>query len=578
VDRSAEDDKRGDGPGRAGAATSDKAGRAAGRWSASALRPHALFLLSWVFLSACMNIRAPLWSFLDPPHSWVLPSPEVTALFALFCLTARLGWRVSRGATAALAVFFVFTRLLRIADGINMRYFRHPFIIVSDGRLLLELPRLLVTAMPMWLLLLLPVLLVAAAVGLGLIVHRNLRHVQAYLTRPAGQALFGGITAVSLVLSWLVPPLPVTKPHQLDHRLGVFGTSVAVRWAQEVDFALHVFGYRDDKVRPIKQATGRLSSTPISLRRLDGANVLLFFIESYGACVQNDPRQAAVVGPAWDRVEKALGEAGYEIRSGQLDSPTYGGGSWLAHATMDIGARIDNQFLHTLLLNQPHVKTMAAVFNEAGYRTVHVAPNTTRAWHGDAFFQYQAQYNLWHFDYKGPMFSWATMADQYVIDFLHRREVSRAAERLFVEYVLVSSHGPFDVQPPVLDDWSRVGDGSIYREIPPVTYPHLNWGNLEHGGAEAYDRSIVYDLDVLTQYLVRFIHDGSLIVWLGDHQPVPEVTKHDPSNAVPVHVISRNKELLAPFERRGYAAGMRPSKAAPRGLETFVHDLVSDFN
>ena len=477
---------------------------------------------------------------------------------------------------ALLVAVFLICRLLRIADGIEMRYFWRNFTIVADGPLIPELGRLMLSTVAWWKLVLVPLVVIPAVALLGTLVARALRHAQAYLTAPRGQAFFAGIAGVFLVLSWFAPPVPQLKNHHLDYRLGAFSTSMVARWSQEVDFALHVLGYRDERLHPVKESTARLLREPITFGRLGKANVFLFFIESYGMTVVRDPRQLAVVGPVWDRVEKSLAEAGYGVRSGQLVSPTYGGRSWLAHTTMAVGAKVNDQLLHRLVLKYK-AKTMASAFNDAGYRTVHVAPGTTREDENEKFYGFQTSYIATSFDYKGPKFSWATMPDQFVVDFIHRKEIAHPTQPLYVEYVLVSSHAPFDIQPPFIDDWSRVGDGSIYQQVPAVKYPHLTWTNLQEA-PDAYTRSLAYDFDVLSQYLTRYVHDGSLVILLGDHQPAPEITGNDPNFTVPIHVLSRNKELLAPFERRGYATGMHPSSAEPRPMETFVHDLVGDFN
>jgi hypothetical protein len=131
--------------------------------------------------------------------------------------------------------------------------------------------------------------------------------------------------------------------------------------------------------------------------------------------------------------------------------------------------------------------------------------------------------------------------------------------------------------PPVIDDWSRIGDGAVYRTLPAQHFP-ISWTNLSDA-AEAYDRSVAYDLQVIVDYAVRFVPAGALVIVLGDHQPVAEVTRFSASTAVPIHVFSRNPALVAPFRARGYRPGMRPARAAaPRGMETFLPDLLSDFS
>jgi hypothetical protein len=187
-------------------------------------------------------------------------------------------------------------------------------------------------------------------------------------------------------------------------------------------------------------------------------------------------------------------------------------------------------------------------------------------------------YAGWDFDYRGPSFGWANQADQYTIDFLHRREIAPAPRRpLLLAYALQSSHAPWSDQPRLVGDWSSVGDGSIYRTLPGEHYD-ISWTNLADAGP-AYVRSVAYDLDLLVDYLTRRLEGDALVIVLGDHQPVGEVTGFHPSHAVPIHVMSRRRALVQPFLARGYQPGMQPRRgpAAPAGMETFLPDFLVDF-
>jgi hypothetical protein len=66
---------------------------------------------------------------------------------------------------------------------------------------------------------------------------------------------------------------------------------------------------------------------------------------------------------------------------------------------------------------------------------------------------------------------------------------------------------------------------------------------------------------------------------LGDHQPNVQLTGEKASWAVPVHVISRNRDHLQPFLKRGYTPGLIPTQPPPyRGMETFLFDFLEDFS
>jgi hypothetical protein len=262
------------------------------------------------------------------------------------------------------------------------------------------------------------------------------------------------------------------------------------------------------------------------------------------------------------------------VASGLLSSPTYAGRSWLAQSTLATGVR-DADHLIDGELQRQRPTTMARLFREAGYETVLVQPGSTHRGLPRWPYDFERVYSAWDFDYAGPGFRWAPMPDQYTIDFIHRRVVQPSRRPLLVEYALVSSHAPWSDQPPVVPDWSRLGDGSVYRTLPIQRFP-IGWTNLADGG-EAYVQSIAYDLEVLVRYVTAFVPEGSLVIVMGDHQPVAEVTGGSPSDAVPVHVISRNGAFVERFRARGYADGMRPGGKIT-GMEAFLPAFVADFS
>jgi hypothetical protein len=168
------------------------------------------------------------------------------------------------------------------------------------------------------------------------------------------------------------------------------------------------------------------------------------------------------------------------------------------------------------------------------------------------------------------------MPDQYVLDLIRRRELTSKMP-LFVQYVLVSSHAPWSETPTLVADWSKLGHGEIFDTHPVYRYPVV-WPEFKDPH-EAYIRSIVYDFEVIAAFIEQFVTDESLVIVLGDHQPVVQVTGHESDHRVPIHVFSRDKALVEPFVGRGYVPGLWPKGAAkPRSFETFLPDLLRDFS
>ena len=71
-----------------------------------------------------------------------------------------------------------------------------------------------------------------------------------------------------------------------------------------------------------------LADLPDLLSRLEGRNVVLTFIESYGMAALEDPEFAAIIRPRLQEAEARIERAGLHMASGELASPTLGGQSW----------------------------------------------------------------------------------------------------------------------------------------------------------------------------------------------------------------------------------------------------------
>jgi hypothetical protein len=356
--------------------------------------------------------------------------------------------------------------------------------------------------------------------------------------------------------------------------VGLFGASVAPALAEQVAFVRSAGERRRRKAAEMRGLQARLRETPAGLEKLGGADVLLFFVESYGSAALG-PRFGGRMATIHRAFAADLAAAGYAVASRSLDSSTYGGGSWLAHATLATGLRIGDGLEFAVLRQaHPHPATMASFFQQAGYRTVLVQPGTTRRFPEGEVHGFDRKYYAPDLGYRGPPFGWATMPDQYVLETVHQRELARPERPLFVEYALVSSHAPWTVLPPVVDDWSRLQDGRLYRELPARRF-NVRWDRLGDGG-DAYLESLAYDFAVLGRYLARLAPRDALVIVMGDHQAAGSVTDYDPSPAVPVHVISRNRALLRLFDAPAYAPGLLPPAAPPpAGMETFLPELLA---
>lgn len=308
----------------------------------------------------------------------------------------------------------------------------------------------------------------------------------------------------------------------------------------------------------------RVHGTP--LFGLQGVDVLLLFVESYGRSAIQDPRYAATIVPTLERFADSLAQGGWQAVSGWLLSPTAGGQSWLAHDTLLSGLWIDSQVRHDLLVNSRR-RTLIDDFNAAGYRTVAVKPAFTRHWPEGAFFGYDQVYARDDLGYAGPPYDWMTMPDQYTLAVLERRErTDRNRPPLFAEVALISSHVPWTPVPEVLDDWSQIGDGTLFARWAQTGEPVDEIWLDETRIRRQYVLALNYVLRLLQSYVLRFADSRTLVIIVGDHQPLPVITGEEAPRTVPMHVISTTPALLQPFLDWGCTPGLLP--------ETTVHSMA----
>lgn len=533
----------------------------------------AVFFAIWLLFDVMLNLRYPGQ---EPAFWYLLPSIDVVVLFAYLAVFGALGRRVPGELRVAVVVWMLLVRLLRLGDGLQEAYYGQPFHIVSDLPLLPELARFVYSTLPWWQLALVVVLGALGAAAVCVLLYRGLGFAEVYLRRREHALLVAVVTGLACVTTLLVG-----RP--IEHRR-LFWSGLAAgsanRLKQELTFSFNIMNGCARFASRIDEVQSRLANQPHDLKRLGGRNVLLFVVESYGETVFRLPAFVEATRALYDQVEAELRASGFHLATGVLASSTYGGRSWLANATLSTGVATSDQLEFSLVLAKKP-KAIAKFFEAAGYRTVLAQPGTTRPWPKGAFYGFDQRYYAWNFDYRGPSFGWATMPDQYVVDFIHRREVQAHPTGLFVQYVLVTSHAPWNVQPPYVADWSRVEDGALYRRMKPLEYP-IEWPKFDNAG-EAYIRSIAYDIELLKDYLRDRVKDESLVIILGDHQPVADVNGYAASRGVPVHVISRSESFVAAFRARGYRPGMRPGppSATPSevaGLDRLLPDFLVDFS
>jgi hypothetical protein len=326
------------------------------------------------------------------------------------------------------------------------------------------------------------------------------------------------------------------------------------------------------RIDDFDQATGEQLLTG-----LRGKDVLFSFVESYGRVAVEHPQIAPRIDALLDDGTRRLRAAGYDSRSAFLTSPTAGGGSWLAHATLLSGMWTDNQFLYNDLVTSDRL-TLNGAFQRAGWRTVIVMPALTKAWPEGEFFDSDQIYGPEHLGYRGPKFGFAPMPDQYTLEAFQRLERSRADRGpVMAEIALVSSHAPWTPTAELVD-WNAIGDGSIFGPMAKDDRSKdASWKKPAQVRA-GYQRAVENSLESLISYVETYGDEDLVLVFVGDHQPAPAITGEGADRDVPITIVAHDPDVLDRISGWGWQEGLNPDPQAPVWrMDTFRDQFLRAF-
>lgn len=490
------------------------------------------------------------------PTPWIVPrallSVELAlALLALAPLAARRG-PLSPRVAAGLAAVSVLWMLGRYADVTVPALFGRPINLYWDAQHLPRVAAMLADAAAPWQVAALAAAVIAALALAYLLLRWAWLQLLNVLARSKPRRALALCAAAVLALSvaagggaapeaarWLARP-------------------VAATYAEQAAFLADAFSAHELPSAPAVSS---------DLGRVHDADVFIVFLESYGAVAFDHPGYAAALAPARAVLERAVKAAGHNAVSARVASPTFGGRSWLAHASLLTGIDVREPRAYDLLLTtrQP---TLVTQFRRSGFRTVALMPGLRSDWPEGAFWDFDAILGSRELDYAGPEFGWWRIPDQYALARLHRDEVLRAGGApLFVFFPTITSHAPFRPTPPYQPDWQRLLGAAPYDAAPLAAAlgQAPEWSNL----GPAYGDALAYAYAVLAGFLQQSRPRDAVFVVIGDHQPPGSVSGPGQPWDVPVHVIASREEVLAAFAAAGFAAGLTPP---PRTLGP-MHEL-----
>lgn len=289
-------------------------------------------------------------------------------------------------------------------------------------------------------------------------------------------------------------------------------------------------------------------------------DVLVIFLESYGRTSFDTPFFADTHLPRLRQGQQVLQDRGLAMASGFLTSPTHGGQSWLAHATLANGLWVNDQTRYQAAIASGR-RTLFHHAADAGFRTAAVMPAIVRPWPEASTMGFQRILAAPDLGYRGQPFNWVTMPDQFTLAATDRllRDGSDP-RRLFAQIALISSHAPWTPVPEMLP-WEDLGDGTEFDAMAQAgDPPNVVWRDRDRVRAQ-YRDTIDYTLQAVLDYAARQGTDAPLMILVGDHQAATTIGLDD-RREVPIHVIGP-PDLVARTDAWGLTRGLIPEPGSP---------------
>jgi hypothetical protein len=533
--------------------------------AASGARRVLMVLLAAVLLNTLLAMRN-WW-----PTPAVLPdarlAPEFVALWLL--LLAALAWRggLSDRALTWLAVGYLGMVLGRYFDVTVPALFGRAVNLYWDGQ---QIPTFLwVSARDYswWV----SVAFVTALLAIFATLYLAIRWALGVLAREAAPyALRARWTwavsaaAVATVIAHLTGVVPSITWHLVTHPV----TPTYARQAVLLGTALLPGGV--ERVLPPSTAldSAMATSPQAALGALRGRDFKLIFLESYGAMAFDHPRVAPQLADARARFAQEIAASGRVVASGFVRAATFAGASELSHLSLLSGIDLTDPLRHDLLLTTER-PTLTTLFRRAGYQSIGLYPALSWDWAERRFYGFDLFLDGRDLDYRGPPLGYWKIPDQFTlarVEQLHPRNAQAPPRFLF--FPTITSHLPFGPVPPYQPDWQRLltPDPFGAEESQRLLASFVDWIDM----LPNYVRMFDYTYRWLGGWLQRPEPRESVILLVGDHQPAASVSGEGASWEVPVHIVTRDTQLLARFVALGFTPGLAPQRPALGGM----HDLT----
>jgi hypothetical protein len=491
-------------------------------------------------------------------------SVELAVAVLAMALVSHWFGEIGHRALRWLAIAGVVLVVGHYADVTCQALFGRPINLYWDSRHLTNVGAMFAFVAHPWLILLVAIAAILIPVLTYLPLRWALGRIALAMRDVRWRLALGSVAAALIVLFVVLPP-----PEDYTTRPLQFARPVSATYGRQV--RLFVDGVTGVAARSLPPQPSMRSD----LARVQGADVLLIFVESYGATTWDRPSAVRALAPDRSQFEADIHETGRFVVSGFVQSPTFGGGSWLALISFLTGLEIKEEESNMRLMTQQR-ETILTTFKAKGYKTIAVMPGMSQPWPEGAFYGFTDIYDYFRLDYKGPSFGWWDVPDQYSLYKLDSLAIApQPHQPVFAFFPTVSTHAPFIPTPPYQPDWSRLSSNKPFddRALEASWDQTPDWLNLEPG----YLQSVGYAFASFGGYLRHRPDRDLVMILIGDHQPPALVTGPGATWDVPVHVVASRPEILERLKQHGFRDGLTPQHPSLMKMPELTRVMLDAF-
>ena len=316
-----------------------------------------------------------------------------------------------------------------------------------------------------------------------------------------------------------------------------------------------------------KYSLGELTSKP---------DLYFISIESYGKIwlTHDSLKEKSLVSLV--NFKNELQSEEWNITSNYSLSPVTGGLSWIAYSNFSFGLNFKNQGTYNALLDERGIDEFSDLFNvfkKQGYTNYRLVPlfksgKIVIPWEKyKNFYRVDEWIKYEDLDYRGELYGFGpAVPDQYALHYAKEVMDKKVGPKTLF-FLTVSSHNPF-ITPDYKNNW---------KELNNSTRSSIDGANLlVKPTFSNYHKAIDYELKILSNFIRSTGDSNAIYVLFGDHQP-PFLTKKANSFETPIHIISKNVELVKTFTEYGFKTGSVPTEGNPIKHEGFLSMFLREF-